>query len=47
MELKIYSPAEDGFIKKIEWNYEELKKEMQKLQKFLKDSGIRYEEIPM
>ena len=29
MELKIYSPAEDGFIKKIEWNYEELKKEIE------------------
>ncbi len=29
MELKIYNPAEDGFIKKIEWNYEELKKEIE------------------
>lgn len=28
MELKIYSPAEDGFIKKIEWNNEEIKKEV-------------------
>lgn len=28
MELKIYSPTEDGFIKKIEWNNEEIKKEV-------------------
>lgn len=28
MELKIYSPTEDGFIKKIEWNNEEIKKEI-------------------
>lgn len=26
MELKIYSPSEDGFAKKIEWNHEEIKK---------------------
>ena len=28
MELKIYSPSDDGFIKSIEWNYEEIKKEL-------------------
>ncbi len=31
MELKIYSPVEhkeDGFIKKISWNHEEIKKEV-------------------
>ncbi len=28
MELEIYSPSQDGFIKAIEWNYEELKKEI-------------------
>lgn len=28
MELKIYSPQEDGFIKKIEWNFDELKAEI-------------------
>lgn len=28
MELEIYSPSQDGFIKTIEWNYEELKKEI-------------------
>ena len=34
MELKIYNPSEeDGFIKAIEWNYEELKAELsQKLE---------------
>ncbi len=28
MELKIYNPTEDGFIKSIEWNHEEIKKEV-------------------
>ena len=28
MELKIYSPTEDGFIKAIEWNHEDIKKEV-------------------
>lgn len=28
MELKIYSPTEDGFIKEIQWNHEEIKKEV-------------------
>ena len=28
MELKIYNPVEDGFIKKIDWNYEDLKAEI-------------------
>ena len=28
MELKIYSPSEDGFLKAIEWNHEEIKKEI-------------------
>ncbi len=28
MELKIYNPREDGFVQKIEWNYEELKTEV-------------------
>ena len=35
MELKIYNPSEDGFIKAIEWNYEELKAELsQKLEDY-------------
>ena len=29
MELKIYNPQEDGFLKEIDWNYEELKTEIQ------------------
>lgn len=28
MELKIYNPQEDGFVQKIEWNFEELKVEI-------------------
>lgn len=28
MELKIYNPQEDGFLQKIEWNFEELKAEV-------------------
>lgn len=30
MEFKIYNPQEDGFLQKIDWNYEELKTEIQK-----------------
>ncbi len=29
MELKIYNPQDVGFVQKIEWNYEELKKEIE------------------
>ena len=29
MELKIYNPQEEGFLKEIDWNYEELKTEIQ------------------
>ena len=25
MELKIYNPQDNGFLQKIEWNFEELK----------------------
>lgn len=28
MELKIYNPQDDGFVQKIEWNYEDLKTEV-------------------
>lgn len=28
MELKIFNPAEDGFVKTIEWNHEEIKAEV-------------------
>lgn len=30
MEFKIYNPQEEGFLKEIDWNYEELKTEIQK-----------------
>lgn len=42
MELKIYNPSEDGFIKAIEWNYEELKAELvKKLEQY---KGLAYTE---
>lgn len=42
MELKIYNPREDGFIKAIEWNYDELKAELsQKLEEY---KGLVYTE---
>ena len=43
MELKIYNPSEeDGFIKAIEWIYEELKAELsQKLEEY---KGLVYTE---
>lgn len=42
MELKIYNPREDGFIKAIEWNYEELRAELsQKLEEY---KGLVYTE---
>ncbi len=28
MELKIYNPQDDGFLQKIEWNFDELKAEI-------------------
>ena len=28
MELKIYNPQEDGFLKSIDWNFEDLKAEI-------------------
>lgn len=42
MELKIYNPSEDGFIKAIEWNYDELKAELvKKLEQY---KGLVYTE---
>ena len=37
MELQIYSPSEDGFIKEISWNYEEIKKEVAEKVSFYAD----------
>ena len=37
MELKIYNPAEDGFIKKIDWNHEEIKKEVSEKVEYYKN----------
>ena len=46
MELKIYNPSEEnGFLKAIEWNYEELKTELsQKLEDY---KGLVYTEEQM
>lgn len=42
MELKIYNPSEDGFIKAIDWNYDELKAELvKKLEQY---KGLVYTE---
>ena len=42
MELKIYNPSKDGFIKAIEWNHEELKAELvKKLEQY---KGLVYTE---
>ena len=30
MELKIYNPQVDGFLKSIDWNFDELKEEITK-----------------
>lgn len=37
MELQIYSPTEDGFIKEISWNYDEIKKEVAEKVSFYAD----------
>lgn len=37
MELQIYSPTEDGFIKEISWNHEEIKKEVAEKVSFYAD----------
>ena len=37
MELKIYNPTDDGFVKEIEWNHEEIKKEVERQLSFYKD----------
>ena len=42
MELKIYNPNEDGFIKAIEWNYDELKAELSQKLEYYK--GLVYTE---
>ena len=37
MELKIYKPTEDSFIKAIEWNHEEIKKEVSEKVEYYKN----------
>lgn len=45
MELKIYNPTEDGFIKAIEWNHEEIKKEVSAKVSYYKDLVYTDEQI--
>lgn len=37
MELQIYNPTEEGFIKNIEWNHEDIKKEISEKVSYYKD----------
>ena len=42
MELKIYNPSDDGFVKSIEWNHEEIKSEVkEKLSFYRRSSTLR------
>lgn len=45
MELKIYNPTEDGFIKAIDWNHEEIKKEVSAKVSYYKDLVYTDEQI--
>ncbi len=40
MELKIYNPQVDGFLKSIDWNFDELKEEITKKIKRLSESCL-------
>lgn len=46
LELKIFSPEEDGFIKAIEWNHEEIKAEVRKIMADYKGLTYTDEQIP-
>ena len=41
MELKIYSPTEEGFLKSIEWNHEEIKREVAERVRYYKNLDCR------
>lgn len=45
MELQIYSPSEDGFVKEITWNHEEIKKEVAEKVSFYADLVYTDEQI--
>lgn len=45
MELKIYSPSEDGFVKEITWNHEEIKKEVSEKVQYYKTLVYTDEQI--
>lgn len=46
MELKIYNPSEDGFLKNIEWNFDELKQEIKQAVEPYKGLVLTDEQIP-
>lgn len=46
MELKIYSPSEDGFVKEIAWNHEEIKKEVAEKVKYYTNLVYTDDQIP-
>ena len=45
MELVIYSPTSDGFVKEIQWNHEEIKKEVAEKVKYYVDLVYTDEQI--
>lgn len=45
MELKIYNPTEDGFVQAIEWNHEEIKKEVTEKVSYYKNLVYTDEQI--
>jgi len=45
MELKIYNPTEDGFVKAIEWNHEEIKQEVSAKVEYYKNLVYTDEQI--
>lgn len=46
MELKIYSPTADGFVKEITWNHEEIKKEVAEKVQYYKNLVYTDDQIP-
>ena len=45
MELKIYSPTEEGFLKSIEWNHEEIKREVAERVRYYKNLAYTDDQI--
>ena len=45
MELKIYSPTEEGFLKSIEWHHEEIKREVAERVRYYKNLAYTDDQI--